>query len=119
MRKPLLECLLKGLSLDGEVLTFSPEQKSLTIQLKNVGDAPARNIRVRLYSNLPEDYRLYGDETPWYPLPSSDEPGYKYAFQSIIHHPIDPKESGTIDLLISNENAKSGSYQSVLKVFYE
>jgi len=119
LRKPLLECLLKGSSLEGEILNFTPEHRQKTIQIKNVGDAPARNIRIRLYTNMPEDCLSRGEETQWELLSLSDEPRYKYAFQTYGALPIDPKDSRTIDLFILNETAKAGNYQSLLKVFYE
>jgi hypothetical protein len=119
LRKPLLDCLLKGSNLEGEDLNFSPEHKQITIQIKNVGDAPARNIRVRLYTNIADNNAIQGEETQWDQLSLSDEPGYKYAFQSFAPQPIDPKESRTIDLVILNEYVKSGSYPSLLKVYYE
>lgn len=116
LRKPLLDCLLKGTNLEGEVLNFSPEHNKINIQVKNVGDAPAKNIKIILYSSCD---MIHGDDTHWSQLPLSDEPSYKYAFQPHTPQPIDPKESRTIDLVVLMENAKSGSYPSLLKVYYE
>lgn len=119
LRKPLLDCLLKGSNLEGEVLNFSPDHKLITLQIKNVGDAPARNIRFRLYSNIADNNAIQGEETQWDQLSISDEPGYKYAFQSYAPQAIDPKDSRTIDIVVLNDNAKSGSYPCLLKVYYE
>jgi len=43
LRKPLLDCVLKGANLEGEILSFSAEHDKVTIQIKNIGDAPAKN----------------------------------------------------------------------------
>src|SRR6185436_26935 len=52
LRKPSLECLLDGKSLEGSVLNFSTDHRTFNIELRNSGDAPAGNIRVRLYVNV-------------------------------------------------------------------
>lgn len=118
LRKPVLECLVGGQSLEGGILKLSPTRNEVTFQVKNTGDAPARNIRIRLYSafdgNCNELLTLS-------PLPASDEPSYKCAYEDYVFHTltIDPKETRTFEIGTQAENPKIGIYPSLLKVFYE
>jgi hypothetical protein len=118
LRKPVLECLVGGQSLEGGILKLSPARSQVTFQVKNIGDAPARNIRIRLYSaydgNCNELLMLS-------PLLASDEPSYKCAYEDYVFHTltIDPKETRTFEIETQPENPKIGTYPSLLKVFYE
>src|SRR6266704_1508638 len=122
LRKPTLECLSDGSSLEGKILKISPAHENIVINVKNTGDAPAKTIRLRLYTNLISESRyLRGDSTHWFVLPSSDEPSYKYAFETQVGS-IDPKDLLTVDFnLILSEytNMKPGNYPALIKLFYE
>jgi hypothetical protein len=118
LRKPVLECLLAGQSLEGSILKFSPSHNEASFQVKNSGDAPARNIRMRLY--IAYDGSCEGILTQM-PLPFSDEPNYKCAYEDYVFHDrtIDPKETRTFEIDTQPQNIKPGTYPSLLKVFYE
>ena len=122
LRKPSLECLTGGSSLEGKILKISPAHENIVINVKNSGDAPAKSIRIRLYTNLISESRyLGGDSTQWSVLPSSDDPSYKYAFETQVSS-IDPKDLLTVDfILILSEypNMKTGNYPALVKLFYE
>lgn len=115
IKKPVLELFVGGSSLEGAVLKLSPTHQTVTINIKNAGDASARNIRIRLYSNSTADCYYFGS---WRLLPVSDEPTYKCSFESYEIDPIDPKESRPFNLPMAN-NIKPGNYSFLLKVFYE
>lgn len=116
LRKPVLELLMGGSSIESAVLKFSPSHQNLTMNIKNTGDFPARNIRIRLYSNFSNDCQISGE---WNQSTSSDEPAYKCVYESFQHQPLDPKESRPIDIDMANINVKPGNYPSLLKMFYE
>lgn len=122
LRKPMLECLSGGLSLEGKVLKVSPSHENIVINVKNTGDAPAKTIRLRLYTDLISESRyLGGDSTKWFVLPSSDEPSYKYAFETHVSS-IDPKDVLAVDfslILSEYHNIKPGNYPALIKMFYE
>jgi hypothetical protein len=121
LRKPNLECLSSGSGLDGKTIKISPAHENVRINVKNSGDAPARSVRMRLYTNLNTNKYLRGDYTQWFDLSKSDEPNYSYAFETQLR-PIDPKDSLPIDFFIvlsEFPNIKPGSYPVLLKVFYE
>jgi hypothetical protein len=120
LRKPVLECFLGGSSLDGSILKFSPNLRDQNINIKNIGDASARNIKIRLYTNLtPEECNsFYGGGGEWRFLNASDEPDYGCVFESYEQQPIDPKESRPININLFN-SFKTGNYRALLKVFYE
>lgn len=115
LKKPVLELFVGGSSLEGAVLKLSPTHQTVTINIKNVGKASARSIRVRLYSNSTDDCYYFGS---WRLLPMSDEPTYKCSFESYEIDPIDPKESRPFNIPMTN-NIKPGNYPFLLKVFYE
>jgi len=119
LRKPKIECLVKGSSIEGQKLKFSEQNKSISIDLKNTGDAPARHLRVYLYTTYGNDCNSLfigrGNDCE-----ISDDPNYKFVYyidfgsQSSIH----PKDTNNIN--ISTEGPFTpGSYQSFLKVFFE
>ncbi len=120
MRKPLLECLFNGRGLEGTALSLSPSRGSLQLELKNIGDGPARNIRVRLYANLEKQFDVTGDQTQWQALSISDEAGYSRAFET--YQPfssIDPKESRPLDISLPVEAMGIQTFPLLMKIFYE
>jgi hypothetical protein len=122
LRKPALECLSGGSSLEGKTLNISPAHENIVIDIKNTGDAPAKTIRIRLYTNIISEGRyLTGNNTRWFVLPSSDEPNYKYAFET-QSFPLDPKDLLTVDfnlVLSEYHNIKPDNYPALVKLFYE
>lgn len=121
LRKPNLECFSDGLSLDGKIIQVLPTQENVRLTIKNHGDAPAKAVRIRFYTNIVTSGHLRGDYTQWNEVSSFDEPGYKYAFESQARS-LDPKEILPIDLfLILSEysGVKTGDYPALIKIFYE
>ena len=121
LRKPTLECLSGGSSLDGKIFRIFPAHENIVIDVKNTGNAPAKTIRMRLYTNLFAERYLNGDHTQWFALPNSDEPSYNYAFETQVSS-LDPKDLLSIDfflVLSEHPNLKPGNYPSLIKVFYE
>ncbi len=114
-RKPILECFTNGASLEGAVLRWSlTNQNKFRINIKNTGDAPANNVMIRIYSNIPGNYYLNG----WSQIAVPDEPTYTQAFDSDYRaFSLDPKESQILDLDIGGD-LKSGNYPALIKIFY-
>jgi len=117
LRKPALEGLCRGVSLDGGVLKFSPSVDTETVDIKNVGDAPARNIRIRLYSTFGGNCQNM-NLGRWSSIPISDEPNYRCAFEILEHQTIDAKEFRSYEIYLEN-GFTPGNYPSLLKIFYE
>jgi type II secretory pathway component PulM len=121
LRKPALEFLLDGTSLEGKLLKFSPNHKRVTMTIKNTGDATARNLKIHLYSSFAKDCQM----SSWTTLTVSDEPAYKcgYVYYEVVHDAINPKESRTFDidleLELANGNVQFGTYPALLKATYE
>jgi hypothetical protein len=120
LRKPSLECLLDGKSLEGSTLNFSESHRTHTIELRNSGDAPAGNIRIRLYTNFVEGVEIWDDQTQWQSLPYCDEPTYSRAFE--VYQPglsIDPQEARPIRITLPIEQIQKTNFPALLKIFYE
>jgi hypothetical protein len=96
LRKPKLECFISGKRLMGTSLVLPPdargEHKAKYVELKNIGDGAADNVRVMLY--LKDD--IFGSTglrfDGWEVSPFNDKPEYALTFVAsdiqVITHPI-------------------------------
>ena len=108
LKKPLLECLTDGVSIEGKRIDVI--ENRLDLAFKNTGDAPAHNMSVSLY--LPADFcrNIANAEV-------SDEPAYPCLFHEYGNPFISPQQ-------ISNQSydvgsAKPGHYPALLRIFYD
>jgi hypothetical protein len=112
LRKPDIICYCDKISLDKTTITVTPGVYGKILELRNIGDAVAENIRVKVYTNT--EYLLYGD---WQNLSVSDEADYKFAYNHYnIIQSIDAKNSEYIQMTFNNEI--HGEYPMLLKIFY-
>lgn len=117
--KPLLECFLKGSSLEGSSIQLTQNRKHASIQIKNTGKASARNIKVRLYSYFSTDCIIRGGNTHWIPISESDEPNYKCYSEATLPTIYENGDSSPIDIVLSDDSINNGKYPSIMKLFYE
>ena len=120
LRKPSLECFLDGKSLEGSVMSFAIDHQTFTIEVKNSGDAPANNIRVRLYANLENEIGFWDEQTQWQQLPYCDEPTYSRAFE--VYNPglfIDAQEARPLRITLPVDQIQQTNFPALLKIFYE
>lgn len=121
LRRPVLECLLAGRTLEASVVNLSPNDASVSqLELRNSGDAPARNIRIRIYVAIDEEFELSSDNIQWQQLGFSDEPTYKRVYET--YQPfvlLDGKESRPIGIGLSGGPFPQKSVPALLKIYYE
>jgi hypothetical protein len=127
LRKPVLDCFVNHVKLDGQTLNLNPTTTCI-IELHNSGDYPAKTIQVRLYTNLQLKIAnpygpLYGALFGWTQTPSEDS-NYKFAYrlcyatsQNTIVGPLDPGDSDPLPLDVAP--LESGSFPALIKIFYE
>jgi len=119
LRKPILECLLAGRSLEGSVIQFPPTM-SIQLELRNSGDAPARNIRIRVYLFYDQQLELNSDEIQWQQLNFSDEPTYNKVYET--YQPfvsLDSKESRPLVVTLNGQSLQGKNFPALLKIYYE
>jgi len=118
LRKPKLECRVKGASLEGHVVNITSKNKNLYFEIKNVGDATARILRYKLYTNIVKDcnrYILAGWEGG-----ASDEPSYKCSYQTLSGITIDSQDTQIKEIeMIDIDFTMQGNHPAALKIFYE
>ncbi|MEI8062817.1 MAG: hypothetical protein WCH84_01990 [Verrucomicrobiota bacterium] len=122
LRKPILDCFVDGKRLEGGVLRLGPSsRRSRTIEIRNHGDAPAKNMQVRFYHNLnaivSEDWNLFGGS--WAEI-TSDEPNFQK--ESRFHSPfdpLDPKDKAEIPIGLVAVQSMPTNSTALLKIFYE
>ena len=113
LRKPLLDLFYRSASLDGSTILFFPNKRGDTLTVKNNGDAPASNIRFRVYAAYSADCNEIFER-----LIPSDETGYQCAYEdsSIANTILNPKENRQFS--IRRVHGRVGKYPALLKVFY-
>lgn len=117
LRKPNLVCLYKGKSIENITLEFNNLDNDYTFEIKNLGDAPAKNIYARAYLQTNENVSLYHDFDPQY---FSDEPEYSKAFElRTFFNSIDPKDYRPVRFDVSTESTKEMIIPVLFKVYYE
>ncbi len=117
LRKPILICQQNGRTIGNSQLTFNNNNTVHTFELKNIGEATAKNIFAKIYLSTDKDIQLWGNfERQYY----SDEPTYNkvYVLNSLFDS-IDPKDSKPFDINISNETKGSIVVPALLKIYYE
>lgn len=117
LRKPFLECYVNGKSLEGALLRVLPRTRDFDIQIKNVGDAPARNLQLKLYiqTDITDMIQFFG-----LPMVPNDEPSYNMAFDLgliLNERIINPGYSTNTRLHIALD--KVAHIPALLKVFHE
>jgi gas vesicle protein len=124
LRKPELECFVNGAKLDGSKIHLKTENSSQAFEIRNTGDAVARNVRLRLYldkepgwvGNIQENGGWYSE---WIKT-KSDELDFQYAYEpSDGYNSVDPKDSKIFLFGISSKDKTILQYQALLKIFYE
>ncbi len=126
LRAPAIDAFVNGQQLENYTFTFvHGKYLESPIILKNVGDAPADNIRVRLYLNESGQETQFYIADNWRELDFVDETDYKNAFLYEYDDPryLRPGNSLSFDFevqtsaLEDNEPERHG--KAVLKVFYD
>jgi hypothetical protein len=120
LRHPLLVCLVGGRSLEAAVLSLQGQIADIRLELRNEGDAPARNVRIRLYVATEQNVQLGGEVVNWQQLTFSDEPTYGIVFETYLPYAsIDPKESRPLGFSLMVESMRGKSFPALLKIYYE
>lgn len=122
LRKPELDCFIDGKKLDGAVLQFSPNKRQRIVEVRNLGDAPARNIYIRIYSNLQTAFARFVPDARYeiYTLRENDEEGlFKYA-HSVEEGvgSLDTKDSIRFTLRVDGD-LQSTNVVGLIKILYE
>jgi len=118
LQRPELECYINSNKLEGSVLSFTPDQSRI-LELRNLGDGPARNIKIRLYINDKQKLDDYGIQYDWQFLELNDEPEFSKAFefrQSIDY--LDPKNSIPLQFGIQTLKGEPLQTSALLKIYY-
>lgn len=120
--KPKLDCFVDGKRLDGGELRFSPGKRRRTIEVRNVGDATAKNIQVRIYCALKDQLSFQaheGSDGSTAPGTSDElEFGSNYYFGRISVS-LNPKDSTTLSLDYYQESFPTTNAPSLIKVYCE
>ena len=118
LRKPKLECRVRGMSLEGRIIDITPKNNNIHLDLKNIGDSTAKITRYKLYSDIVSDCNKY-ILSGWTPV-VSDEPNYKCSYQTYSGITIDSQDSQSTDIdILEIDSSMQGNHPSVLKIFYE
>jgi len=124
LRKPVLECFVNGGKLHGAAVTLSMRDINGviygTFDVYNSGDAPAKNVQIRLYADLDiSSAMLEGHYSDWVQMEIKDETNYAraYRYESIIES-IEPKDKEHLFIAAYPNDLKSPSYKALLKIFY-
>lgn len=125
LRKPDLDCFVGGKPLDGAVIRFSPRQREQFIAVRNVGDAPARNVRIYVYSNLANDFSSFSGDSRWQvgKVVSPDQAKFSSAY--VVYSEgrenlgsIDPKDGYEFKLSLQGDVGTTNT-AALIKVYYE
>lgn len=120
LRKPVLICKYGSDLLENvTVILNKKNEHNAVLELKNIGDAVAKNIRIRLYMNIDKDVSLrdglnYGQHY-------FDEKNYNKVCDINVYNfnSLDPKDSHTIDLGLFYDGKESLEIPALLKIYYE
>lgn len=118
LRKPVIECFTGGRPLEAAQLFLEPSFSLIKFDIKNSGDASAKNVRLRLYTNFNKEVNIQGDDI-WQWRGPSDESAYKEMYDCYQAYSLDPTESKPLQLQLMAENIQEGNYTTLLKIFYE
>lgn len=115
LRKPNLECLFDGRTLQGATLRVSPKMRDFGIEIKNVGDAPTRNVQLKIYlkTDITDDNQFFG-----FPRSNCDEQSYNIAYEiNVRPSSINGGYSTTVPIHIALD--KVSNIPALLKVYQE
>jgi hypothetical protein len=117
LRKPIMICNYKSNTLENCIIQFDKKTHQATLVLKNIGDATAKNIRIKLYINTDKNVHISGDDYNR----DSDEQNYNIVSNLYVgdFNTIDPKDSQTFNFSISTEVRESLLIPALLKIYYE
>jgi hypothetical protein len=120
LRKPKLICLYKGNSIESSTITFDNKGNfNCTIELKDIGDAKANNIHIKLYIKSTKDIIFQGGM--YFNGISSDEPNYDkvYDITNADVTSIDSKDSKPDTFEFQTDINESLTIPAMLKIYYE
>ena len=118
LRKPNVICLLNGKSIENIFFTFNKSKSEYVLELRNIGDAPAKNTFMKLYLKTEKNISVYDYFQDQY---FSDEENYNRSYSfSPGTISIDPKDSYPFRLNIMTEEIKeSVIIPALLKIYFE
>lgn len=122
LRRPKLDCFVDGKRLAGSSLIFDPKTIKRFVELKNLGDGTAEQVRIRLYINHVDDalVRDLGNEL-WFRSEVNDRPDFEamfvYGKESVM---IPAQGSITLPWWMQGPESRKTNIKTrgLLKVFY-
>jgi hypothetical protein len=122
LRKPKLDCFVEGKRLSGSSLIFNPQTIKRFVELKNLGDGTAEQVRIRLYLNYVDDdlIRDLRNES-WFKSEVNDRSEFVAMFiyekESVM---IPAQGSITLPWWMQNPQLRKANIKTkgLLKVFY-
>ncbi len=118
IKKPVLVCLYNGDEISNTTIYFTDKQKEAKINIKNIGDAIAKNITIGIYTNIRKEYFDSWHIFDFYFF--NNQPNYKYAYkfkhrENELH--LDPQNGLYIPFTIL-PHYNGATIPIILKVFY-
>ena len=117
LRKPEIQCYFNGRELANTVLNIVQEEAQ-TLEIKNIGDAPATIIRLHLYILDDKGIDQNGITYSWQYSYFNDEPQYSKLFTFGDEQYLDPKESFPVELGVQTLRGKEWTTPAQLKIYY-
>ena len=126
LRKSDLECLYDEKTLNDIDISFPWSERHRSFVIKNIGDATAKNIRVRLYmsdgiemNNYDESAIVQSNErTNWEDI-NSDDKLFKKVYETHFQS-MDPKETNSFYVnFLENQNNTLENHEVLLKILHE
>jgi hypothetical protein len=123
LRKPDLILTYNNKDVEGSELLPSAQTSLIMLALRNIGDAKAENIKLRLYLDTMQTITGFGGEDGsfWicYTEPSSDEPGYHvYLERNVPILKVDPKDFALVSIQLDQSWFGRNQVKALLKVSY-
>jgi len=128
LRKPVIACYVDGKPLANSIVRFDSSHRTKDILVKNIGNADANYIKVKLYIN---NYSYYFDEnsadTVTWKVIESDNPKFNKAlvmetYNQFTNHIVLllAQDSFKFSLSLNNRGAKpsKGKTEALLVIFY-
>lgn len=117
LRKPDIECYIEGKPLNNVTLSFQQDE-SKVLELKNVGDKPASEIKLHLYISDEKGIDNYGIFYSWQYSYFNDEPEYSKLFTLSAASYLEAKESSPVEMGVRTLKGEKWATGALLKIYY-